>query len=71
MVNRLDAPRRWPRWLVQVILGLGIAGLTLAGVIAVGNATRDSLGAASWSNSTYLLLTSMDTLVNPVMFPPG
>ena len=39
-----DTPLRKPRRIVQVILGLCIAGLALAGVIAVGNAARDSLG---------------------------
>lgn len=37
-------PRRWPRWLAQVVLGLGAVGLAVAGVIAVGNAARESLG---------------------------
>lgn len=36
-------PRRRLRWLVQVILGLCVAALIVAGVIAVGNVARDSL----------------------------
>ena len=43
MVDR-PAPRRWPRRLAHVALGLGAAALVVGGVIAVGNAARDSLG---------------------------
>lgn len=38
------APRRWPRWLAQVVLGLGVSALAVGGLIAVGNAARESLG---------------------------
>lgn len=38
------APRRWPKWLAQVVVGLGVSALAVGGVIAVGNAARDSLG---------------------------
>ena len=37
-------PRRWPRRLAQVVAGLAVAALVVAGVIAVGNAARDALG---------------------------
>jgi hypothetical protein len=36
--------RRWPRRLAQIVLGLGAAALVVGGLIAVGNAARDSLG---------------------------
>lgn len=39
-----DRPRRWPRRTIQFGLGLGVAALVIAGVIAVGNAARDSIG---------------------------
>lgn len=42
MVTR--RPRRWPRRLAQVVAGLGVAALVVAGVVAVGNAARDALG---------------------------
>jgi hypothetical protein len=37
-------PRRWPRRLAQVVLGLGACALAVGGVIAVGNAARETLG---------------------------
>jgi hypothetical protein len=37
-------PRRWPRQLAQVVAGLGVAALVVAGVVAVGNAARQALG---------------------------
>jgi hypothetical protein len=37
-------PRRWPRRLAQIVLGLGAAALVVGGLVAVGNAARDSLG---------------------------
>jgi hypothetical protein len=37
-------PRQWPRRVVQVFLGLTCAGLAVGGVMAVGNAARQSLG---------------------------
>ena len=39
-----SARRRWPRWLAQVVAGLAVAALVVAGVVAVGNAARDALG---------------------------
>lgn len=44
MVKDDARPRLWPRRVVQVLLGLACAGLTVAGVMAVGNAARQSLG---------------------------
>jgi hypothetical protein len=38
------APHRWPRRLAHVALGLGAAAVVVGGVIAVGNAARDTLG---------------------------
>ncbi|MBO0696782.1 MAG: hypothetical protein J2P46_00170, partial [Zavarzinella sp.] len=38
------SPRRWPRRLAQIVLGLAAAALAVGGLIAVGNAARDSLG---------------------------
>ena len=40
------APRRWPRWLAQVVLGLAAVALAVGGVVAVGNIARDALGPA-------------------------
>ena len=37
-------PRRWPRRLAQVVLGLAAVALAVAGVVAVGNVARDALG---------------------------
>jgi hypothetical protein len=37
-------PRRWPRRLAQVVLGLAAAALAVGGVVAVGNISRTSLG---------------------------
>jgi hypothetical protein len=37
-------PRRWPRRTIQFGLGLSVAALVIAGVIAVGNAARESIG---------------------------
>lgn len=40
----MDAPpRRWPRWLAQIVLGVGTATLAVAGVVAVGNVARDNI----------------------------
>ena len=36
--------RRWPRRLVQVVLGLAAVALAVGGVVAVGNVARDALG---------------------------
>ena len=44
MVKAEAPPRRWPRRLAQVVLGLGAAALVVGGVIAVGNVARDRLG---------------------------
>ena len=44
MVKDASLPRRWPRRGAQVLLGLACAGLAVAGVIAVGNVARESLG---------------------------
>lgn len=44
-------PRRWPRRLAQVVLGLAAVGLVIGGVVAVGNIARDALGP----NDRYLL----------------
>jgi hypothetical protein len=44
LVTRPDAPRRWPRRLAQIVLGLGAAAVVVGGLVAVGNAARDSLG---------------------------
>lgn len=38
------AASRWPRWLVQMVLGLVCAALVLGGVVAVSNVARDTLG---------------------------
>lgn len=38
------SPRRWPRRLAQIVLGLAAAAVVVGGLIAVGNAARDSLG---------------------------
>ena len=35
---------RWPRRLAQVLAGLAVAALVVAGVVAVGNAARNALG---------------------------
>ena len=51
MVKELEARRRWPRWLVQVLAALLVAGVAIAGIIAVGNAARNSLGP----NDRYLV----------------
>jgi hypothetical protein len=37
-------PRRWPRRLAQVVLGLTAVALAVGGVVAVGNIARDALG---------------------------
>jgi hypothetical protein len=37
-------PRRWPRRLAQVVLGLAAVALAVGGVVAVGNVARDALG---------------------------
>ena len=42
MVTRAGR-RRWPRRLAQVVLGLAAVALAVGGVVAVGNAARDSL----------------------------
>lgn len=44
-------PRRWPRRLAQIVLGLTAVALAIAGVVAVGNIARDALGP----NDRYLL----------------
>jgi hypothetical protein len=36
--------RRWPRRLAQVVLGLAVVALVVAGVVAVGNVARNALG---------------------------
>ena len=41
MVTR--GPRRWPRWLVQVVLGLMAIVVAIGGVVAVGNVARDAI----------------------------
>ena len=41
---RTAGPRRWPRRLAQVVLGLGAVALAVGGVVAVGNISRTSLG---------------------------
>ena len=52
MVKRsASSARRWPRRLTQVVLALGVVGLVVGGVVAVGNAARDALGP----NDRYLL----------------
>ena len=48
---RTAGPRRWPRRLAQVVLGLGAVALAVGGVVAVGNVARDALGP----NDRYLL----------------
>jgi hypothetical protein len=37
-------PRRWPRRLAQVVLGLAAVALAVGVVVAVGNVARDALG---------------------------
>jgi hypothetical protein len=37
-------PNRWPRRLAQIVAGLAVAALVVAGVVAVGNAARNALG---------------------------
>jgi hypothetical protein len=44
VVKDAPSPRQWPRRVLQVLLGVTCAGLTVAGVMAVGNAARQSLG---------------------------
>jgi len=44
VVKDAPLPRQWPRRLAQVLLGLTCAGLAVAGVTAVGNIARESLG---------------------------
>ena len=44
MVKEQEARRRWPRWIIQVLVAVLVAGLAITGIIAVGNAARDSLG---------------------------
>jgi hypothetical protein len=44
VVEVVRSGRRWPRWLVQVLLGLGVSALVVGGLVAVGNIARDSLG---------------------------
>ncbi|HKB04033.1 MAG TPA: hypothetical protein VKD90_17555 [Gemmataceae bacterium] len=44
MVTPPETRRRWPRRLAQIVLGLGAAALVVGGLVAVGNAARDSLG---------------------------
>jgi hypothetical protein len=39
-----EKPSRWPRRTIQFGLGLCVAALVIAGVIAVGNVARDSIG---------------------------
>jgi hypothetical protein len=36
-------PRRWPRRLTQVVLGLAAVALAIGGVVAVGNVARDAI----------------------------
>lgn len=36
-------PRRWPRWLAQVVMGLALSALVIGGVVAVGNAARSAI----------------------------
>jgi hypothetical protein len=44
VVTAERSPARWPRWLIQIALGLLCAVLVVAGLVAVGNLSRDSLG---------------------------
>lgn len=44
MVKHDARPRSWPRHVVRVLLGITGASLAVAGVMAVGNAARQSLG---------------------------
>jgi hypothetical protein len=44
VVEPVGQKRRWPRWLIQVLLGLGVSALVVGGLVAVGNIARDSLG---------------------------
>ena len=44
-------PRRWPRRLAQVVLGLAVVGIAVAGVVAVGHVARDAIRP----NDRYLL----------------
>jgi hypothetical protein len=44
VVKDADKLRRWPRRSIQFGLGMCVAALVIAGVIAVGNAARDSIG---------------------------
>jgi hypothetical protein len=37
-------PRRWPRRLVAVVLGLAAVAIVLGGLVAVGNVAREALG---------------------------
>jgi hypothetical protein len=37
-------PRRWPGRLTQIVAGLAVTALVVAGVVAVGNAARNALG---------------------------
>lgn len=38
------ARSRWPNWVIQIVLGLSVSGLVIAGVVAVGNVAREALG---------------------------
>jgi hypothetical protein len=51
VVEAVRSRRRWPRWLLQVLLGLGVVALIVGGLVAVGNVARDSLG----THDRYLL----------------
>ena len=44
-------PRRWPRRLAQVVLGLAAVALAVGGVVAVGHVARDAIRP----NDRYLL----------------
>jgi hypothetical protein len=44
-------PRRWPRRLVQVVLGLAAVAVAVGGVVAVGHVARDAIRP----NDRYLL----------------
>lgn len=44
MVEPVGRKRRWPRWLVQIVLGLIVSALVVGGLVAVGNIARNSLG---------------------------
>jgi hypothetical protein len=55
-------PRRWPRRLAQVVLGLAAVALVIGGVVAVGNIARDALGP----HDRYLLpFADIECLVPP------